>query len=474
MAPEVIEGDRYQRLLEICSLLNSKHRAPGELLEYILDSALTQMSGVFVSILLYNAETQSLYPELSLGVKPVNLKKESFEKGSPLFSAFEREQDYVNVQPSGTIIALPLYSAGAQEGLFLCINHNTGQEMIEQDILWLRRFRDVSGLCLSQYRSLQKKDEVNSSGTRLIFKSSIMQGLADICDRIAKAPSSVLITGESGTGKEIMAQRIHELSDRSTGPLISVNCAAIPSDLIESELFGYVKGAFTGAERDYKGRFEKADGGTLFLDEIGELSLDAQAKILRVIQDQQVERLGSTSRISVNIRYIAATNRNLEEEVRAGRFRKDLYYRLHVLPLRIPPLRERPEDIPALAEYFLEKYSYKSATGKRTLSSGAMESLISYRWPGNVRELENTIERAIIIGAENVIESTDLSLPLRIDKSRDKYKDKTLKDAVNAFKRNYLEQVLQYHRGNQTEAARELGIQRTYLSRLLKELDINR
>jgi len=472
MGPENKEREGFQLFAEICSLLNENHRTPDLLLEYILDSAMSLLCGDFISLLLHNPSSDILQKEFSRGIPPVLSEEELFGSQSQVLKYFKKKKDFIDTE-SG-LLAVPFIANGTLEGMLLLLSDPSSLILEEKDLLWLKRFSDLAGLCVHRFQMLHRPETENRAGDSLVFKSALMQGLADSSARMASVSSSVLITGESGTGKEVLARRIHSLSSRRNAPLVSVNCAAIPSELIESELFGYVKGAFTGADKDYRGRFEQADGGTLFLDEIGELSLEAQAKILRVIQEQQVEKLGSTERKLVDIRYIAATNRNLEEEVRAGRFRKDLYFRLHVLPLRIPPLRDRPEDIPVLADYFLKKYQHKSNSGERTLSSEAIESLISYHWPGNVRELENTMERAIIMSPQKVIQSSDLSLSSRIDKNSDKYKDKTLKDAVTAFKRNYVEQVLKYHRGNQTKAAADLGIQRTYLSRLLKELDINR
>jgi Nif-specific regulatory protein len=315
---------------------------------------------------------------------------------------------------------------------------------------------------------------MNDSYHTLIAKSPCILDLIQIIDRVAIADSSVLLTGESGVGKEIFAEQVHLRSLRKDAPFIRVNCAAIPEGLLESELFGHVKGAFTDASKDRQGRFEAANGGSLFLDEIGDLPLTLQAKILRVIQEKKFEKVGSEKTINVNIRIITATNKDLEQQVQNGKFREDLYYRLNILPIYIPPLRQRQEDILELADFFLEKYS---KINKRQYESGgfskdAILALLSYTWPGNVRELQNCIERACVIGKNKVIETSDLFL--NQDTPARSGKDYNLKTAVNAFKANYIRNVLEECNWNQTDAARVLVIQRTYLSKLIKELKIRR
>ena len=235
-----------------------------------------------------------------------------------------------------------------------------------------------------------------------------MRQVWEMITQVAPADATVLITGESGTGKELVAAELHRLSKRAGQAFIKVNCAALPESIIESELFGHEKGAFTGANTQRKGRFELAHRGTIFLDEIGDLSPHIQAKLLRVLQERELERVGGTGVIKVDVRLIAATNRNLEDDVKAGRFREDLYYRLNVFPLRMPPLRERKGDIMLLADYFTEKYAEKNNKLIKRISSTAIDMLTSYTWPGNVRELENCIERAVILSTDMVIHSYNL------------------------------------------------------------------
>ncbi|GHT56473.1 hypothetical protein FACS1894109_05520 [Spirochaetia bacterium] len=305
----------------------------------------------------------------------------------------------------------------------------------------------------------------------LVAKSPVILEKLEIIDRIAKTDSSVLILGESGVGKELFAEQIHLRSPRSQAPFIRVNCAAIPEGLLESELFGHVKGAFTNAVARRQGRFELADGGTIFLDEIGDIPLPLQAKLLRVIQEKTFEKVGSDSSITVNVRILAATNKDIEALVEKGEFRNDLYYRLNVLPLYIPPLRQRQEDIPELARFFLEKFTAETKKHFEGFSDEAMETMLSYAWPGNIRELENCVERACVIGKGRRIQQEELFLdteeaPLMPGGNR------SLKTAINTFKARFIRKVLEENNWNQTEAAKALDIQRTYLSRLIKELNI--
>ena len=304
--------------------------------------------------------------------------------------------------------------------------------------------------------------------------SKAIKAKLDIAARAAQTDSSVLLLGESGVGKELFAEQIHLGSTRRDQPLIRVNCAALPDNLLESELFGHVKGAFTGASRNRRGRFELADGGTIFLDEIGDLALNLQAKLLRVIQHKTFEPVGGSEPIHVDVRIVAATNKDIEEEVSANRFRADLYYRLNVLPIYIPPLRERREDIPVLADFFLNRFKREMNKPLKGFSSEALEVLLSYSWPGNVRELENAIERAVVISREELI-YPDAFILQNPSRSREQdYAGMVLKEATNCFKRNFIRQSLESNRWNQTKTSKILNIQRTYLSRLIKELNISR
>jgi two-component system nitrogen regulation response regulator NtrX len=293
------------------------------------------------------------------------------------------------------------------------------------------------------------------------------------------APSNgrALIFGENGTGKELVARAIHARSLRSAGPFVEVNCAAIPEELIESELFGHVKGAFTGALAPRKGKFELADGGTLFLDEIGDMSLKTQAKVLRALQEQHIEPVGGVGTVDVDVRVIAATNKNLEEEIRQGRFREDLYFRLNVIPFRVPPLRERPDDVPLLARHFMEALSAEHGRRPRAIAPEALEALSRLPWPGNVRELRNTIERLVIMAPGDTIGLRHLpatlveALPaetLPPEAGREAAPSGSLAEAREGFERRYI--LARYHEcgGNMSRTAESLGVERSNLYRKMK------
>ncbi|MDR2941923.1 MAG: sigma 54-interacting transcriptional regulator [Treponema sp.] len=313
----------------------------------------------------------------------------------------------------------------------------------------------------------------NDGYQKIIAKSPAILEQIEIIERVAKTDSSVLILGESGVGKEVFAGLIHSGSRRAGAPFIKVNCAALPEGLLESELFGHVKGAFTNAVSNRQGRFEMADGGTILLDEIGDIPLPLQAKILRVIQERKFEKVGSDITVTVDVRIIAATNKDIEELVQTGKFRADLYYRLNVFPIFIPPLRRRPEDIPELARFFLDNYARQGQKEFEGFTEDALSALISYSWPGNVRELQNCIERACVIGRNKLVGKEDLFMKQGDFAGTDgQIPGRNLKKAVNVFKANFIRKVLEENGWNQTEAARVLAIQRTYLSKLIRELGI--
>ncbi|HEX6715726.1 MAG TPA: sigma-54 dependent transcriptional regulator [Pyrinomonadaceae bacterium] len=308
--------------------------------------------------------------------------------------------------------------------------------------------------------------------THLMGSSPVLERVLKQARSVAATSATVLLTGENGTGKEMLARAIHQESPRATGAFVAVSCAALPEALIESELFGHEKGAFTSATQMHKGRFELADGGTLFLDEIGDLSAAVQVKLLRVLQEREFERVGGTKTLTVDIRLIAATNRDLEKEVAQGRFRQDLFFRLNVVPLVLPPLRERPDDIPILAAHFAGKSAQKYGQPTPELDPGLVEVLMEYHWPGNVRELENLIERLVVLsnsstlGLEFVPEKM-----LRVLPGTSPGDESTLEGAVEAVKRRMIVSALQSE-GNKVAAAKKLGISRSYLHRLINEFDL--
>ncbi len=312
---------------------------------------------------------------------------------------------------------------------------------------------------------------------RFVGTSPALDNVLKQARAVATTNATVLVTGENGTGKEVLARAIHEESARATGPFVAVSCAALPETLIESELFGHEKGSFTGATQTRAGRFELADGGTLFLDEVGELAPPVQVKLLRVLQERAFERVGGTRTIEVDIRLIAASNRDLEAEVEAGRFRRDLYYRLNVVPLHLPPLRERREDIPVLAAHFAAKAAERHGRTPAELDPSAIAALQEYEWPGNIRELENLVERVVVLsqsgrlGVEHLPEKMSGHAPPGGASAAED--ETTLEGAVHALKRRLVASAIRSEGGNKAAAAKRLRISRSYLHRLITELNIH-
>jgi DNA-binding NtrC family response regulator/predicted Ser/Thr protein kinase len=313
--------------------------------------------------------------------------------------------------------------------------------------------------------------QVNPSVPAELGESPRMRDVFRVIERIAPTESTVLVRGESGTGKELVAHAIHTNSDRAAKAFVAINCAVLSETLLESELFGYEKGAFTGAVAQKRGRLEVADGGTLFLDEVGELTPATQAKLLRVLQEREFERVGGTRTIGVDVRIIAATNRNLEDAIKDGTFRQDLYYRLNVISLTLPPLRERREDIPLLAYYFAAKYSKKCKRLVSGISPETRNCLLAYDWPGNVREMENAIERAVVLGNSDVIVPDDLPESL-LATSPAPQNLPNYHEAVNEMKKKFILQAIEQANGNYTAAAKLLGIHSTNLHRLIRTLGL--
>jgi two-component system nitrogen regulation response regulator NtrX len=308
-------------------------------------------------------------------------------------------------------------------------------------------------------------------GQQMVGQSRLIEALRQEIAIAAPTNGRVLIHGENGSGKELVARAIHGQSARRDGPFVEVNCAAIPEELIESELFGHERGAFTGAMARRRGRFELAHGGTLFLDEVGDMSLKTQAKVLRVLEEQAFERIGGKETIRVDVRVLAASNQNLPDQIAQGRFREDLFYRLAVIPIEVPPLRQRQEDVPLLVEYFIRLFCGENAKRPKTMSVEALAYFLSYDWPGNVRELRNMVERLVIMAPGDVIGPDTLPPPLRPRDAAgedDNQKEKTLKEAREAFERAYILSELRLLDWNMTKTAQKLGIERSHLYRKLK------
>jgi Nif-specific regulatory protein len=310
--------------------------------------------------------------------------------------------------------------------------------------------------------------------SRIVGTSGPMRQVYEQIARVARANTTVLIRGESGTGKELIAHAIHYSSPRAKKPFIKVSCAALPDSLIESELFGYEKGAFTGAQARKKGRFELAEGGTLFLDEIGEINLSTQVKLLRVLQEREFERLGGTETVKTNVRLIAATNSDLEKAIAAGTFREDLHYRLNVFMIYVPPLRERRTDILLLVDHFLDKYSMEHGHQVKRISTPAIDMLMSYHWPGNVRELENAIERAVLVCDGSVVHPHHLPPTLQTAEASGTVADVSLSDAVDAYEKSLIQDALKTARGNASRAAKLLHSTERIISYKIRKLGIDR
>jgi DNA-binding NtrC family response regulator len=326
----------------------------------------------------------------------------------------------------------------------------------------------------------QLKSEVEFLAQELVGRyrlvageNSLMVETVEEAKKAAASKTTVLLLGESGTGKEIFARSIHEWSDRRLKPFVAINCVGLSKELLESELFGHEKGAFTGAHQRKKGKMELANGGTVFLDEVGDIAPELQTKLLRFLQEREFERVGGTEPIAVDLRIIAATNRALEQAVENGAFREDLYYRLNVIAITLPPLRDRKEDIPLLADYFLERFSSETKKHFSGISADAQERLLAYPWPGNVRELANVVERAVVLGEGPKL--TVHHLPARVigGQLQNEVQEFSYHDAINAYRRELIVRALADAQGNRAAAAKALGLHRTHLMKLLKALTIH-
>ncbi|MEE9275938.1 MAG: sigma-54 dependent transcriptional regulator [bacterium] len=337
---------------------------------------------------------------------------------------------------------------------------------IDEMLLTVRKALESHSL-RREVKTLRAEVEDRYGLGNVIGKSKAMKDVFDKAKRVAKTHSTILIIGKTGTGKELMAKSIHYLSQRSGRPFVAVNCSAIPETLIESELFGHMKGSFTGAVANHKGLFEEAHGGTLFLDEVAEVPLPIQVKLLRVLQEREIRRIGGRENIRIDVRLISATNRDLEERIKESKFREDLYYRLNVIPLRLPELKERTEDIPILVNHFIQKFCKENDLPPKRLTKGALQALLEYEWPGNVRELENAVERAMALCEKDEIEAEDL--PRRIFAVRGDGRVLQVGGEVtlDALERRHIESVLRRTGGHQIRASRVLGIDRRTLYRKL-------
>jgi Nif-specific regulatory protein len=345
--------------------------------------------------------------------------------------------------------------------------------MIAQAVKLRRSIQEERQRLLDENTRLQEELRDKFRPSNIIGSSNSMQEVFDLIAQVSGSDATVLVRGESGTGKELVAHAIHYNSNRSEYPFIKVNCAALPETVIESELFGHEKGAFTSAVRERKGRFEIANNGTIFLDEIGDLSPIIQVKLLRVLQEREFERVGGNETLRTNVRIIAATNRDLEKLLQSGNFREDLYYRLNVFPIHIPPLRHRKSDIMLLADHFVEKYRKKNNKKIKRISTPAINLLMSYHWPGNVRELENCIERAVLLSSDEVIHGHHLPPSLQSAESTDTGLHSTLQEALDNMEREIILDALKSLKGNMAKTAKYLGITERIMGLRVKKYDID-
>ncbi|MDH5541985.1 MAG: sigma-54-dependent Fis family transcriptional regulator [Nitrospinota bacterium] len=467
------------------------------LFDVILVTATKIMNAKASSLLLKDELTGKLFFHIATGDKKDEVRRYELEKGEGLAGwVAENGQPILvpNVKEdprwsskiaeetsfeTNSIACSPMKVDNRILGVIEIIDHEDGSVLDSNDLEMLNAFSELSAALILKARVYSS---VKSQATRLkkeldqkftiIGDSPIMKKVMSDCAKVAHSKATVMVTGNSGTGKELIARYIHDSSPRSENPFIAVNCAALVETLLESELFGHEKGSFTGADSKKAGLFEAANGGTIFLDEIGETSPNMQIKLLRVLQEGAFNRVGGLATINVDVRVIAATNRDLEEEVKAGKFREDLYYRLNVVRVKMPDLKERKDDIPLLVSHFIQKFRKNSKYEAEGISTDAMEVLKKYHWPGNVRQLENVVERALIMGSGKEIKPADLPFEI-FEQGEGKVEvGISLKDAQDNFKREFIRRTLDSTGGSKTKAAQLLDIQRTYLSRLIKELGI--
>ncbi|MGD8990705.1 MAG: sigma-54 dependent transcriptional regulator [Desulfobacterales bacterium] len=379
-------------------------------------------------------------------------------------------QDLHQIHPEMPVIILTAYGtiksavAAIKKGAYSYLTKPFDHE----ELLLQTRNGLERGRLTKEVKNLKKIVKERYGFENIITKSEKMESVLDQVAHAAESDANVFIEGESGTGKELIARTLHLASSRKDGPFVAINCAAIPETLLESELFGYQKGAFTDAARNKKGLLSQAHQGTFFLDEISEMALSMQAKFLRVLQEKEFYPIGAQKTVKVNTRFIASSNRNLEAEVKKGAFREDLFYRIHVIVIQLPPLRHRKDDIPLLANYFLNKYARETRKDIIGFKPTAIQKLMLHDWPGNVRELENTVECAVALATQNII-SEDALLA---DQTAAEGGPQSLKDAKEEFEKNYLIQLIELTRGNVSQAAKLAGKYRADLYQLLKKYDI--
>ncbi len=494
--PPVKDPLTIDRLKEITTWVSSVLDLD-QLLELIIHTATTMMRAKASSLLLLDHKTRKLYFKVATGEKKEEVRKFEINlgqgiaghvalTGEPLLIPDVKNDDrwYKKISDSigfetRSIACVPMKVDGGIIGVVEIIDKEDGRPILEEDMRTLTAFADLASMAISNAKRIQSVERENrnlreelDSRYAIVGGSPVLQKVISDAFKVANSKTSTLILGESGTGKELLAHLIHSAGPRKNQPMITLNCAALPESLMEAELFGHEKGAFTGAADRKTGKIETADGGTLFLDEIGEMSPGMQAKLLRVLQEGLFYRVGGNVPISVDIRILSATNRDIDKDVAEGHFREDLFYRLNVVRIRVPPLRERREDIELLARHYLELFKRERGLLDLVISEAAMNRMLQYEWPGNVRELRNAVERAVVMGNDHEISPEDLPIAPQPRTMPVPAIGLSLKEAVDQFKKELIIANLRHTGGNRAQASKILGIQRTYLSRLISRYGI--
>ncbi len=465
-----------------------------KLLELIIDTATKMMQAKASSLLLLDPKTKKLYFKVAIGERKEEVRKYEINLGQGIAGLVAQTGEPLLIQDvthdprwykqisesigfqTRSIACVPMKVGDEIIGVVEIIDKEDGSPIQNEDMKTLTVFAELASLAISNARKINRVQRENRDlkeelweKYQIIGESPILKKAISDALKVANSRTSTMILGESGTGKELLARLIHNVGPRKEKPLIILNCAALPETLLESELFGYEKGAFTGALTRKIGKFELADEGTLFLDEIGEMTQGMQAKLLGVLQEGVFYRVGGNTAIGVDVRILCATNKDIAREVGEGRFREDLYYRLNVVQIHMPALRERREDITLVVDYFLAMFKQERGFLDLPISKGAMDKMLQYDWPGNVRELRNAIERAVVMGNGKEVLPEDLPIGGAKTSPPALELGLSLKEAEDRFKKEFICVNLKYHNGNRTKAAKTMGIQRTYLSRLISK-----
>jgi Nif-specific regulatory protein len=491
-------NDSIDRFKEISNWVSSVHNLD-QLLELIVETATHMMNAKASSLLLLDEKTKKLYFKVATGEKKEDVKKFEIElgqgiaghvakTGEPVLISDVRKDPrwYKEISESigfetHSIACVPMKVKGKIIGVVEIIDKADGSDIVEGDIKMLGVLAELAAVAIGNAKEiadvkkevLDLKEELGAKYEIVGDSKALSKAISDAF-KVANSAVSTLIVGESGTGKELLARLIHRAGARRDKPMIVLNCAALPEPLLEDELFGHEKGAYTGAIGQKIGKFELADGGTIFLDEIGEMHSGMQAKLLRVLQEGCFYRVGGNKSVYVDVRVIAATNKKIDEEVSSGRFREDLYYRLNVVQIHVPPLRERKEDVPLLARHFVDIFKQERGLPNLTVSKNAMDKMLQYDWPGNVREMRNALERAVVMGNGLEILPEDMPIPILKPSHPGMRVGLTLEEAMNSFKKEFITLNLRHTGGNRAKAAKILGIQRTYLSRLVSKYNLQK